>query len=112
MTNNSLSFTYSMAEKISWNGYGTKLRHCHPVYFNRGQTASSMLAIIMTFSLAFSFSHFRLHDSCIFSFTWSKCGIMTTVFGFNNAAQRFCSWAAPGPPGRTYRECPPMSLMC
>ena len=52
MTNNSLSFTYNMAEKISWNGYGTKLRHCHPVYFNRGQTASSMLAIIMTFSLA------------------------------------------------------------
>jgi len=52
VTNNSLSFTYNMAEKISGNGYGTKLRHCHPVYFNRGQTASSMLAIIMTFSLA------------------------------------------------------------
>jgi len=25
-------FTYKMAAKINWHRYGTKLRHCHPVY--------------------------------------------------------------------------------
>ena len=25
-------FTYEMAAEISWHRYGTKLRHCHPVY--------------------------------------------------------------------------------
>ena len=28
----SRSFTYKMAAKINWHRYGTKLRHCHPVY--------------------------------------------------------------------------------
>ena len=27
-------FTYKMAAKASWHRYGTKLRHCHPMYFN------------------------------------------------------------------------------
>ena len=26
------SFTYKTAAKTSWHRYGTKLRHCHPVY--------------------------------------------------------------------------------
>ena len=25
-------FTYKMAAKINWHGYGTKLRHCRPTY--------------------------------------------------------------------------------
>ena len=28
------SFTYKMAAKTSWHRYGTRLRHCHPVYTN------------------------------------------------------------------------------
>jgi len=32
MTNISKSSTYKMAAKTSWHRYGTKLRHCHPVY--------------------------------------------------------------------------------
>ena len=32
VTNISQSFTYKMAAKINWHRYGTKLRHCHPVY--------------------------------------------------------------------------------
>ena len=28
----SKSFTYKMAAKTSWHRYGTKLRHCHPMY--------------------------------------------------------------------------------
>jgi len=26
------SFTHKMAPKTSWHGYGTELRHCHPMY--------------------------------------------------------------------------------
>jgi len=29
------SFTYKMAAKTSWHRYGTKLRHCHPIYVYR-----------------------------------------------------------------------------
>ena len=29
------SFTYKMAAKINWHRYGTKLRHCRPVYRGR-----------------------------------------------------------------------------
>jgi len=32
VTNLSQSFTHKMAVKTSWHRYGTKLRHCHPVY--------------------------------------------------------------------------------
>jgi len=32
VTNISKSFTHKMAAKTSWRRYGTKLRHCHPVY--------------------------------------------------------------------------------
>ena len=32
MTNISQSFTQKMAAKINWHKYGTKLRHCHPIY--------------------------------------------------------------------------------
>jgi len=28
------SFTYKMAPKTGWHRYGTKLRHCHPVYIS------------------------------------------------------------------------------
>jgi len=28
----SLSFTYKMATEINWHRYGTKLRHCRPLY--------------------------------------------------------------------------------
>ena len=28
------SFTNKMAAKTSWHKYGTKLRHCHPMYIN------------------------------------------------------------------------------
>jgi len=28
----SSGFTHKMAPKTSWNRYGTKLRHCHPMY--------------------------------------------------------------------------------
>jgi len=31
VTNISQSCTYKMAAKTSWNRYGTKLRHCHPI---------------------------------------------------------------------------------
>ena len=27
-----LVFTYNMATEINWLRYGTKLRHCHPMY--------------------------------------------------------------------------------
>ena len=30
--NISQSFTYKMAAKINWHRYGTKWRHCHPMY--------------------------------------------------------------------------------
>ena len=33
VTNIYQSFTYKMAAKINWHRYGTKLRHCHPVYY-------------------------------------------------------------------------------
>ena len=36
-TNISQSFTYKMAAKINWHRYGTKLRHCHPMYRSEGQ---------------------------------------------------------------------------
>jgi len=29
-------FTYKMAAKINWHRYGTKLRHCHPMYRGDG----------------------------------------------------------------------------
>ena len=32
LTSISQSFTYKMAAKINWHRYGTKLRHCHPMY--------------------------------------------------------------------------------
>ena len=32
VTNISESFTYKTAAKINWHRYGTKLRHCHPMY--------------------------------------------------------------------------------
>jgi len=32
VTNISRSFTQKMAAKTSWHRYGTKLRHCHPMY--------------------------------------------------------------------------------
>jgi len=32
VSNLSQSFTHKMAAKTSWHRYGTKLRHCHPVY--------------------------------------------------------------------------------
>ena len=31
-----ISFTHKMAAKTSWHRYGTKLRHCHDMYFARG----------------------------------------------------------------------------
>ena len=34
-TNISKRFTYKMAAKLNWRRYGTKLRHCHPLYTNR-----------------------------------------------------------------------------
>ena len=40
VTNISKSFTHKMAAKTSWHRYGTKLRHCHPVY-----STSTRLAI-------------------------------------------------------------------
>ena len=33
VTNIYESFTHKMATKTSWHRYGTKLRHCHPMYF-------------------------------------------------------------------------------
>ena len=30
------SFTHKMAAKASWHRYGTKLRHCHPMYGTEG----------------------------------------------------------------------------
>ena len=35
-SNISKSFTYKMAAKTSWHRYGTKLRHCQPVYSRAG----------------------------------------------------------------------------
>jgi len=32
LKNISKSFTYKMAAKTSWHRYGTKLRHCNPMY--------------------------------------------------------------------------------
>jgi len=32
VTNISRSFSHKMAAETSWHRYGTKLRHCHPVY--------------------------------------------------------------------------------
>jgi len=32
VTNMSKSFSHKMAAETSWHRYGTKLRHCHPVY--------------------------------------------------------------------------------
>jgi len=32
VTNSSKSFTHKMAPETSWHRYGTKLRHCRPVY--------------------------------------------------------------------------------
>jgi len=32
VANISQSFTHKMAPKTSWHRYGTKLRHCHPMY--------------------------------------------------------------------------------
>jgi len=32
LTNISKSFTHKMAAETSWHRYGTKLRHCHPMY--------------------------------------------------------------------------------
>jgi len=33
----SKSFTRKMAAKTTWHRYGTKLRHCHPVYYYAGR---------------------------------------------------------------------------
>jgi len=35
VTNISKSLTYKMVAKIDWHRYGTKLRHCHPMYADR-----------------------------------------------------------------------------
>jgi len=32
VTNISKSFTHKIVAKTSWHEYGTKLRHCHPMY--------------------------------------------------------------------------------
>ena len=32
VTSISKSFTHKMAAKTTWHRYGTKLRHCHPMY--------------------------------------------------------------------------------
>jgi len=37
LTNISASFTYKMAAKINRHRYGTKLRHCHPMYKQAGR---------------------------------------------------------------------------
>jgi len=36
VTNIYQSFTYKMAAEISWDRYGTKLRHCHLMYIHLG----------------------------------------------------------------------------
>jgi len=33
VTDISQSFTRKMAAKINWHRYGTKLRHCRPMYY-------------------------------------------------------------------------------
>jgi len=38
MTNISQSSTYKMAAKINWHRYGTKLRHCHPMYMSTARS--------------------------------------------------------------------------
>jgi len=45
VTNISKSFTYKMAAETSWHRYGTKLRHCHPMYKFIFQNAISILVI-------------------------------------------------------------------
>jgi len=33
------SFTHKMAAKTSWHRYGTKWRHCHPMYFSANKNS-------------------------------------------------------------------------
>ena len=40
VTNIYQSFTYKMAAKIKWHRYGTKLRHCRPVYSEKDEFTS------------------------------------------------------------------------
>ena len=35
VTNIYQSFTHKMVAKTNWHRYGTKLRHCHPMYSTR-----------------------------------------------------------------------------
>jgi len=46
VTDISKSFTYKMAPKTSWHRYGTKLRHCHPVYMGHGHLQGLKLKVI------------------------------------------------------------------
>jgi len=41
VTNISKSYTYKTAAKINWHRYGTKLRHCHPMYSPRTVATTS-----------------------------------------------------------------------
>jgi len=46
VTNICKSFTHKMAAKINWHRYGTKLRHCHPMY---DISSSSFFCYVFTF---------------------------------------------------------------
>jgi len=41
VTNICHSFTYNVAAKINWHGYGTKLRHCHHRVYTRDLTSTA-----------------------------------------------------------------------
>jgi len=48
VTNISKSFTHKMAEKTNWRIYGTKLRHCYPVYSSSWLRCTSIWCICLS----------------------------------------------------------------
>ena len=50
VTNISQSFTRKTAAKTSWHRYGTKLRHCHPMYCTPCSKNVHLLIFLITLS--------------------------------------------------------------
>ena len=49
VTNISKSFTHKMAVITNWHRYGTKLRHCHPVYTSRSSLQHGIGEVVGSF---------------------------------------------------------------
>jgi len=81
VANISESFTHKMAAKTSWRRYGTKLRHCHPMYSVTGAHRSVQAFLHNSCSLPTNTQTYRPHATTV---TVGRMHIMLRIAMGNN----------------------------